>query len=95
MCIAVMEMCHRKGFLYICLLREPRSPNRLDEAYGRLHSVSYPLTLVVLVGFANSGHMGNMTYGKSAHLCAEFDQTGILAVLSDMSGLGPLRNSWV
>jgi len=39
--------------------------------------------------------MGNMTYGKSAHLCAEFDQTGILAVLSDMSGLGPVRNSWV
>jgi len=47
------------------------------------------------VGLANPGHMGNTTCGKSAHLCAEFDQTGILAVLSNMSGLGPLRNSWV
>ena len=47
------------------------------------------------MGLANPGHMGNTTCGKSAHLCAEFDQTGILAVLSNMSGLGPLRNSWV
>jgi len=39
--------------------------------------------------------MGNTTCRKSVHLCIEFDQTGILAVLSDMSGLGPLRNSWV
>ena len=96
MCIAVMEMCHRKGgVLYICLPRKPLGPNWLDEAYGRLHSVPCPLTLAVLVGLANPGHIDNTTYGKSAHHCAEFDQTGMLAVLSDMSGLGPLRNSWV
>jgi len=89
MCIAVMEMCHRKGeVLYICLPRDPRGPNWLDEA-------PCLLTLAVLVGLANPGHMGNTTYGKSAHLCAECDPTGILAVLSDMSGLGPLQNSWV
>jgi len=49
----------------------------------------------VLVGLANLGHLGNTTCGKSAHLYVEFDQTGILAVLLDISGLGPLRNSWV
>jgi len=43
----------------------------------------------VLVGLANPGHMGNTTYRKSAHLCAEFDQTGILAVLSDIAALDP------
>ena len=47
------------------------------------------------MGLANSEHLGNTTCEKSAHLCVEFDQTGILAVLSDMSGLGPLQNSWV
>jgi len=53
------------------------------------------LTIVVLAGLANPGHMGNTTCRNSAHLCAEFDQTGILTVLSDMSGFGPLQNSWV
>jgi len=90
MCIAVMEMCHRKGGSSIT-----RDPNWLDEAYGRLYSVPCPLTLAVVVGLANPRRMGSTTYGKSAHLCAEFDQTGILVVLSDMSGLGPLRNSWM
>jgi len=68
MCIAVMEMCHRKGGPLYVPARKPCGPNQLDEAYGRLHSVPCPLTLAVLVGLANPGHMGNTTYGKSAHL---------------------------
>jgi hypothetical protein len=49
MCIACGNYAIERGSLYL-LAKETSRPNLLEEAYGRLHSVPYPLTLGVLGG---------------------------------------------
>jgi hypothetical protein len=74
-----------KGVLYICLPMKPRGPNLLEEAYERLHSVPYLLTLEVLGGRRAPGIWVTRLTGKDAQPLQSV-KTVITAVLTVTSG---------
>jgi hypothetical protein len=83
-----------KGVLYICLRRKPRGLNLLEEAYGRLHSVPYLLTLGVLGGRRAPGIWATRLTGKDAQPLQSV-KTVITAVLTVTSGPENSQNKWL
>jgi hypothetical protein len=91
---SLRELCHRKGVFYICLPRKPRGPNLLEEAYGRLHSVPYLLTLGVLGGRRAPDIWATRHTGKDAQPLQSV-KTVITAVLMVTSGPKNSQNKWL
>jgi hypothetical protein len=83
-----------KRVLYICLLRKPRGPNLLQEAYGRLHSVPCLLTLGVLGGRRAPGIWVTRLTGKDVQPLQSV-KTVITVVLAVTSGPENSQNKWL
>jgi hypothetical protein len=94
MCISCENCAIERGVLYICLPRNPRGPNLLEEAYGKLHSVPYLLTLGVLVGRRAPAIWATRLTGKDAQPLQSV-KTVITAVLTVTSGPKKLQNKWL
>jgi hypothetical protein len=94
MCIACGNYAIERWVLYICLLRKPHGPNLLEEAYGRLHSVTCLLILEVLGGRRAPGIWVTRLTGKDAQPLQSV-KTVITAVLTDTSALENSQNKWL
>jgi hypothetical protein len=88
MCIGCASLCHTKGELYIRRLQKPSGPNLLDEP-RKDFIVKHVCPLRPCKPRAYGDHDSQWKCTTSTEC-----KTGILAVLTVTSGLGPLRNRW-
>jgi len=88
MCIGCASLCHLEGGIYICGQRKPCDPNILDELLKGFIVIPADLTRKGVKRLATSGERVNHdSWVKMYNLCRVL-KTGILAVLTDKSGLG-------
>ena len=93
MCIGYASRCHRKWGLYIYLPSESNSPNLLDEPLKGFIVKLADLPWKWVKRLATLGERVNHDSQWKCTTSAEC-KTGISAVLTGTSGLGPLQNRW-
>jgi hypothetical protein len=93
MCIVCVSLYHMEGGLYICLLSESNGPNLLDKRLKDFIVNPADLPWKWVKRLATSGEKVNHDSQWKCTTSAEC-KTGISAVLTVTSDLGPLQNKW-